>query len=48
MGLQFKNFLLLPMDGNALKDNTRSAIEYCKGHPQWQLSIQSYELPGIP
>ena len=47
-GLRFGNFFLQPMDGIAVKDNTRSAIEYCKAHPQWRLSIQAHKILGIP
>ena len=46
--LRFKNYFLQPMDGNALQENTRLAIEYCKSHPQWRLSIQSHKMLGIP
>ena len=45
--LRFKNYFLQPMDGNALQENTRLAIEYCKSHPQWRLSIQSHKMLGI-
>ena len=46
--LRFKNYFLQPMDGAALQENTRLAIEYCKSHPQWRLSIQSHKMLGIP
>ena len=46
-GLRFRNFFLQPMDGNALEENTRLAIEYCKAHPHWRLSIQSHKILGI-
>jgi 7-carboxy-7-deazaguanine synthase (Cx14CxxC type) len=47
-GLRFGNFFLQPMDGNAREQNTRAAIEYCKAHPRWRLSIQSHKILGIP
>ena len=46
--LRFNHFFLQPMDGPALGDNTKAAIDYCKSHPQWRLSIQTHKLLGIP
>ncbi|MFZ9811289.1 MAG: 7-carboxy-7-deazaguanine synthase, partial [Burkholderiaceae bacterium] len=37
-----------PMDGPAQAANTRAAIDYCKAHPQWRLSIQSHKVLNIP
>ncbi len=45
--LRFERFYLQPMDGPALKENTRRAIEYCKAHPQWRLSVQMHKVVGI-
>ena len=45
--LDFGYFFLQPMDGPALKENTQLALEYCKAHPQWRLSIQSHKILGI-
>lgn len=45
--LAFRNFYLQPMDGPELEKNTRHAIEYCKTHPQWRLSIQVHKVIGI-
>jgi 7-carboxy-7-deazaguanine synthase (Cx14CxxC type) len=47
-GLDFKHFLLQPMDGPELARNTARAIDYCKRHPQWRLSLQSHKWLGIP
>ncbi len=47
-GLDFRHFLLQPMDGEALADNTRRAIEYCRRHPRWRLSLQTHKIIGIP
>lgn len=47
-GLDFQHFLLQPMWGPALEENTRQAISYCLAHPQWRLSIQAQKLLGIP
>ena len=46
--LNFTHFFLQPMDGPDREKNTEAAIEYCKAHPQWRLSIQTHKLIGIP
>lgn len=46
--LNFKNFLLQPMDGPDRLANTRAAIAYCQSHPQWRLSMQTHKYLGIP
>lgn len=46
-GLAFERFLLQPMDGPDVADNTRRAMQYCLEHPQWQLSLQTHKLIGI-
>lgn len=45
--LAFRNFYLQPMDGSDRKNNTQLAIEYCKVHPRWRLSIQIHKIIGI-
>jgi organic radical activating enzyme len=45
--MQFERFLLQPMDGPRLKENTRRAIDYCLAHPRWRLSLQTHKLVGI-
>ena len=45
--LAFDNFLLQPMDGPDVIDNTRRAIQYCIDHPQWRLSVQTHKHLGI-
>ena len=45
---KFEHFFLQPMDGPMLAENTQAAIEYCCGHPQWQLSLQVHKFLGIP
>lgn len=47
MGLAFDHFLLQPMDGPALAENTATAIAYCMAHPQWRLSVQTHKVVGI-
>jgi len=45
--LDFANFLLQPMDGPLRLANTRTAIEYCKTHPKWRLSVQTHKVLEI-
>lgn len=47
-GWNFERFYLQPMDGPALAENTRRAVEYCLAHPQWRLSLQTHKILGIP
>jgi 7-carboxy-7-deazaguanine synthase len=46
-GLDFKFFLLQPMDGPAQHQNTQLATQYCLDHPQWRLSLQTHKIIGI-
>ncbi|MGD2139286.1 MAG: 7-carboxy-7-deazaguanine synthase [Burkholderiales bacterium] len=46
--LDFDHYFLQPMDGPDAAQNTRRAIEYCKQHPRWRLSLQTHKLLGIP
>jgi 7-carboxy-7-deazaguanine synthase len=46
--LAFAHFYLQPMDGPAVTENTRLAVEYCMAHPLWRLSLQTHKLLGIP
>jgi organic radical activating enzyme len=46
-GLDFRHFLLQPMDGPAVAANTRAAIDYCLKHPQWRLSVQTHKALGL-
>jgi len=47
-GLDFRHFLLQPMDGPERLANTAAAIAYCQAHPQWRLSMQTHKYLGIP
>ncbi len=38
--LDFRAFLLQPMDGPNREKNTQLAIAYCKAHPKWRLSLR--------
>jgi len=46
-GLGFSHFYLQPMDGPEAARNTRAAVEFCREHPQWRLSLQTHKLIGI-
>lgn len=46
--LDFRHFLLQPMDGPARAANTEAAVAYCLAHPQWGLSLQTHKTLGIP
>lgn len=45
--LSFDHYLLQPMDGPGVADNTRSAIAYCQANPRWRLSLQTHKVLGI-
>ena len=45
--LNFEHFFLQPMDGPAAVANTERAAQYCRQHPQWQLSLQQHKLLGL-
>jgi len=46
--LAFDYFLVQPMDGPAREFNTKLAIDWCKRHPQWRLSMQTHKYLNIP
>ncbi|HEX2764099.1 MAG TPA: 7-carboxy-7-deazaguanine synthase [Allosphingosinicella sp.] len=45
--LRFDHFLLQPMDGPALAENTAAAVEYCLTHPEWRLTLQTHKQLGL-
>jgi 7-carboxy-7-deazaguanine synthase (Cx14CxxC type) len=45
--LDFAHFLLQPMDGPQIAENTAAAIDYCMSHPRWRLSVQTHQALGI-
>ena len=47
LGLDFRHWLLQPMDGPDLEQATRDAIAYCLAHPQWRLSVQTHKVIGV-
>ncbi|MBW7933071.1 MAG: 7-carboxy-7-deazaguanine synthase [Gemmatimonadaceae bacterium] len=45
--LDFRHFLLQPMDGAAQAENTAAAVAYCLAHPRWRLSLQTHKMLGL-
>ena len=35
-------------DGPQRVEHTRAAVEWCRAHPRWRLSLQTHKLLGIP
>ncbi len=46
--LAFEHFYLQPLDSDDRDANTSATVKYCLHHPQWQLSLQTHKLLGIP
>jgi 7-carboxy-7-deazaguanine synthase len=46
-GLDFKRFLIQPMDGPDRAANTTAAVAWCLEHPRWRLSVQTHKYIGI-
>jgi 7-carboxy-7-deazaguanine synthase len=46
--LDFEHFFLQPMDSPEVERNTARALEYCRAHPQWRLSLQTHKILKIP
>jgi 7-carboxy-7-deazaguanine synthase (Cx14CxxC type) len=46
--LAFERFFLQPMDGPLRSRNTERAVEYCREHPRWNLSVQTHKMIGFP
>jgi 7-carboxy-7-deazaguanine synthase len=45
--LAFEHFLLQPMWGEDTAKNMLAAVQYCKAHPRWRLSLQTHKWVGI-
>jgi 7-carboxy-7-deazaguanine synthase len=45
--LDFRHFLVQPMDGPDRAANTRAATDWCLAHPLWRLSVQTHKMIGI-
>ncbi|NVJ97398.1 MAG: 7-carboxy-7-deazaguanine synthase [Alphaproteobacteria bacterium] len=46
--LDFDHFFLQPMDCDVQAENTVKAVDYCKAHPRWRLSLQTHKFIDIP
>jgi 7-carboxy-7-deazaguanine synthase len=46
-GMEFRHFLLQPMDGPDVARNTAASIAYCLAHPRWRLSVQTHKALGL-
>jgi len=46
--LDFTYFMVQPMDNASRDINTRLAIDWCKRHPRWRLSMQTHKYLNIP
>ena len=46
-GLDFRHFLLQPMDGAAVAANTDAAVAYCLANPQWRFCLQTHKVLGL-
>lgn len=45
--LDFRYFLVQPMDGPLARHNTALAVDFCQRHPRWRLSLQTHKMLGI-
>jgi len=45
--LDFRAFLLQPIDGPRVKENTQQVLEYCLVHPRWRVSLQAHKYLQI-
>lgn len=46
--LQFDHFYLMPLHDDDLPAHTQAALEYCRRHPRWRLTLQVQKLVGMP
>lgn len=46
-GLNFRHFLLQPMDGVNRTSHAAQAVAYCQTHPRWRLSVQTHKMLGF-
>ena len=45
--LDFKNFLIQPMDVSYQNDYVNQAVEFCKKNTKWRLSVQTHKSIGV-
>ncbi len=46
--LDFQHYFVQAMDGPQQAKNVQIAVEFCKQHPHWKLSLQTHKLLQIP
>jgi len=46
--LAFTHRFVQPMDGPEAEANLAAALDWCRRHPRWRLSLQTHKLLGIP
>lgn len=46
--LRFDHFYLMPLHDAVLPAHTHAALEYCRRHPRWRLTLQVQKLVGMP
>lgn len=44
LALDFRHFILQPLDDGRLAANTEAALAYCLAHPAWRLGLQQHKL----
>ena len=44
----FAHRYVQPCDGPQRAEHTQRAVEWCRAHPRWRLSLQTHKLLGIP
>jgi 7-carboxy-7-deazaguanine synthase (Cx14CxxC type) len=47
-GLDFRYFLLQPMDGPNRERNARWALDFCLTNARWRIGLQAHKYLGIP
>lgn len=47
LNLAFKHFLLQPMYGAALVENTKVTLAFCLENPRWRMSVQMHKILRI-
>lgn len=47
-GMAFRHFYLMPLHDERLAAHTAAALDFCRHHPQWRLTLQVQKLVGMP
>lgn len=46
--MDFIHKFIQPLDDPGGHDHSQAALDYCKAHPEWRLSLQTHKLIGFP